>query len=180
QFDQARSEGMADMLAATITGDHGVARGFNFTDDPLRDIDPDGLEYKWPQDIGEVHATGLIISGSFWDLRKQLIAELGMDAALALVAKLYIGAERRSVDIPSTLIEVLATDDDDGDLSNGTPHECEIRDNWATHGLRPLAGATASPGTLEQPALSTEVAVDVTGFSSRCNSDTVDHVALSW
>jgi hypothetical protein len=179
-FDQAMSEGMADFLAASITGDHGIARGFNFTDAPLRDIDPDGFEYKWPQDIGEVHATGLIISGSFWDLRKQLIVELGQDAAVALVAKLYIGAERRSVDIPSTLIEVLATDDDDGDLSNGTPHECEIRDNWATHGLRTLAGGTETPGTLLQAASATDVAISLSGLSTRCNSDTIDHVLLSW
>ena len=179
-FDQAMSEGIADFLAATITGDHGMGRGFDFTDNPLRDIDPDGFEYKWPDDIGEVHHTGLIISGAFWDLRKQLITELGTDDALALVAKLYIGALRRSVDIPSTLIEVLATDDDDGDLSNGTPHECEIRNAWATHGLRTVTGTLDAPGALADLEASTAVALDLDGLSSRCGGDTIDHVQLSW
>ena len=179
-FDQAMSEGVADYLAVTITGDHGMGRGFNFTDAPLRDIDPDGMEWMWPRDVGEVHQTGLIISGAFWDLRKQLITELGMDDALALVAKLYIGALRRSVDIPSTLIEVLATDDDDGDLSNGTPHECEIRNAWAAHGLRTLSGELEAPGALAQTALSVGVAIDLDGISSRCGGDAVDHVTMTW
>jgi hypothetical protein len=178
-FDQAMSEGVADFLAVTITGDHGMGRGFNFTDAPLRDVDPDGFEWMWPKDVGEVHQTGLIISGAFWDLRKQLISELGADAALPLVAKLYIGALRRSVDIPSTLIEVLATDDD-GDLSNGTPHECEIRNAWATHGLRTVTGTLDAPGALAQTALSVGVALDLDGLSSRCGGDAIDHVMLSW
>ncbi len=86
-FDGAMSEGAADFLAASITGDSGMGRGFFFNDVPLRELDPPDKEWKWPIDIGEIHHTGMIFGGSFWDLRKALIARarrgrrLGSDPA---------------------------------------------------------------------------------------------------
>src|SRR6185295_9560938 len=144
-FDGAMSEGAADFFAAQITGDPGMGRGFFYSDMPLRDLDPPNNENRWPQDIGEIHKTGIIFGGTFWDLRKALIASLGQTQAIPLTEKLYLGALRRSVNIPSSLVEVLATDDDDGDLSNGTPHECAIRDAYGRHGLRTVSGAISAP-----------------------------------
>src|SRR5205807_40159 len=111
-FDGAMSEGAADFLAASVTGDHGMGRGFFYNDMPLRDLDPPGLEYTWPQDIGEIHHTGLIFGGTYWDLRTALIDAFGEPAGVALVEKLYLGALRRSINIPTSLIEALAADDD--------------------------------------------------------------------
>jgi len=75
-FDGALSEGWADYVSATITGDPDVAIGFFYTSDPLRDIDPAGFEYVWPYDIDEIHYTGQIVAGALWDLRKELVASL--------------------------------------------------------------------------------------------------------
>ncbi|HEX3766391.1 MAG TPA: hypothetical protein VHW23_47185 [Kofleriaceae bacterium] len=179
-FDGAMSEGAADFLAVQITKDPGMGRGFFYNDDPLRDLDPPDSEARWPQDIGEIHKTGIIFGGTFWDLRKALIGALGEDAGVALTEKLYIGALRRSTSIPTSLIEVLATDDDDGDLSNGTPHECLIRDAYGRHGLRTATGVIQAPDRLAQPTLAATVRIELSDLSTRCAGDELDHVTLAW
>ena len=140
--DGSLGEGQADYVAMTITNDHAMGLGF-FVDTPnmaLRDSDPPDREYKWPDDIGEIHATGMIFSGAMWDLRKALIAKLGMTAGVAHSDHLFHEALRRAVDIPSTYAEIVAADDDDGNLANGTPNLCEINGAFAPHGLVPPSG----------------------------------------
>ena len=135
EFDGALSEGMADMLAAFITQDHGMGRGFFFGESALRDLDP-AVDKRWPDDAtGEVHDDGEIIAGTMWDLRKALIAKLGDEAGDAQARKLYYGALQRASDIPTTFAEALLSDDDDGDLTNGTPNQCEINAAFGPHGL---------------------------------------------
>jgi hypothetical protein len=172
-FDGAMSEGAADYLAASITGDAGMGRGFFYTNDALRDLDPEGKEWLWPIDIGEIHHQGQIYGGLFWDLRKDLIAQLGQAAGVALVNKIYLGTLRRSVNIPTSLIEALAEDDDDGNLDNGTPHECSIRAAFGRHGLRTASGTVIAPGQVEANALAIGVHIEVTGLTDRCNGDEV-------
>jgi len=179
-FDGAMSEGAADFLAAQITNDSGMGRGFFFTDEPLRELDPTDSEARWPTDIGEIHKTGIIFGGAMWDLRKQLIADLGDAPGKALAAKLYVGALRRSVNIPSSMFEVLAEDDDDGDLTNGTPHECAIRSAYGRHGLRTATGYVTAPGALDNQAAATVVRIDLDGLATRCGGDKIDHVTLEW
>jgi cysteine-rich repeat protein len=134
-FDVALSEGTSDYLSAAITGDPALARGFFFDDSPLRHLDPEGEEYRWPEDNGEVHAAGLIIGGALWDLRKILIAKHGEALGIQLTDRIWYEATRRAHDIPSMYIETLVVDDDDGDLSNGTPNVCEIGAAYGPHGL---------------------------------------------
>lgn len=134
-FDGALSEGVSDYLSATITGDPGVARGFFLNDQPLRQLDPDGSEWHWPEHTGEVHDEGRIIGGTLWDLRKQLIADLGEAEGVAWTDHIYYESIRRAGDIPSMYPAALLVDDDDGDLSNGTPHSCAIDQVFYQHGL---------------------------------------------
>ena len=186
-YDGAMGEGAADFLAVSMTGDSGMGRGFFYNtmpgddlDTPIRELNPPGSEWSWPVDIGEIHHEGMIFGGTFWDLRTLFISELGMEAGVALTLKLYVGAERRAVDIPTSLVEALATDDDDGDLSNGTPHECEIRDTFGAHGLRTASGSVVAPGFLEENALSIGVVAQLTGLSGRCPGDQVASAKLLW
>jgi len=179
-FDGAMSEGAADFLAASITGDAGMGRGFFYNNDALRNLDPQFKEFVWPDDVQEIHHTGLIFGGTFWDLRKALITELGEAAGITLVQKLYIGALRRSTSIPDSLIEVLVEDDDNGNLDDGTPHECTIRKAFSLHGLRTATGTIEAPGALAEQAASTLVKVDVTGLSTRCPGDSVRNVVVEW
>ncbi|HEY6034342.1 MAG TPA: hypothetical protein VIV58_08785, partial [Kofleriaceae bacterium] len=65
------SEGLADTLAVSMTGDPGMGRGFHLTDTPLRDLDPVGIEMRWPDDAtGEPHHDGEILGETLYDLRK--------------------------------------------------------------------------------------------------------------
>lgn len=179
-FDGAMSEGAADFLSAIITGDPGMGRGFFYNDEPLRQIDPMDREFSWPKDIGEIHQTGKVFGGIYWDMRKALVASMGEAAAVPLVNKIYLGALRRSVSIPTSLFEALAADDDDGDLSNGTPNECFIRDAYGRHGLRTATGVIEAPGVLagNVPEVSVRVALD--GLSDRCMGDEIERVKLTW
>lgn len=146
RFDTALSEGASDFYAASITGDPATAVGFFFDDEPLRHIDPADDEAKWPDGISnDPHETGLIFAGAMWDLRKALIAEIGREPALDLVNRILLGVLARAVDIPSSFNEALAVADDDGDLSNGTPHFCLLYEAFARHGL--AATGINAPGT---------------------------------
>ncbi len=171
QWEPGLSEGAADYLAATINNDSGMGRGFFLTDQPLRDIDPPDQEYKWPDDVGEEHTTGLIFSGAMWDLRKSLIDIYGYEAGVALCDKLYYATLQRAADIPSSLQEVLLADDDDGDLSNGTPDECAIITAFARHGLANQYSVTIDPLAAETPTqdgFHIGVHVAVTAESDNC------------
>ena len=179
-IDGSMGEGAADFFAAQITGDPKMGRGFFYDDSPLRDLDPEGKENRWPDDIGEIHKTGMIFGGAFWDLRKALIAQLGHDPGVALTKRLFVGALRRSVGIPSSLVEVLATDDDDGDLENGTPHECAIRNAYARHGLRTATGVVEAPVVLGQPTVATTVRVELSGLAQRCGGDAIASAQVTW
>ncbi len=135
-FDGALSEGVSDYLAATITSDHGMGRGFFRTSEPLRDIDPSGGEKVWPDDrTGQVHNDGEIIGGTLWDLRKAMIAAHGAGPGVVKADDAFYMMLQRASDIPSTYPEALAADDDDGNLANGTPNQCIINNVFAAHGL---------------------------------------------
>jgi len=136
-FDGAMSEGVSDYLAATITGDHGMGRGFFPGDDSaLRDLDPADGEKRWPDDlVGEVHADGEIIGGTLWDLRKAMIAEFGEADGVRRADDIYYAILQTAADIPSTYVSALAQDDDDGDITNGTPNRCLILKTFDAHGL---------------------------------------------
>lgn len=179
-FDGAMSEGAADFLATLITNDSGMGRGFFLTNEPLRELDPTGSENVFPTDVGEIHKTGIIYGGAFFDLRKALFDQLGEAAARPILHKLFLATLRRSTGITTALIEALAADDDDGDLDNGTPHECAIRDAFGRHGLRTATGKILAPGLLEGQTLSTVVRLDLEGLSPRCTGDDIERVNFDW
>ena len=179
-FDGGLSEGLSDYLAATITNDPGMGRGFFYTNGPLRHIDPDDTEARWPEDVGEVHKTGLIIAGALWDLRKQLVAKLGQQAGVAQANKLFFAAMQRATDIPTSFAEVLAADDDDGNLSNGTPNFCLINDTFGAHGLRSIPHEAQTPAVVSVDLESYLVSVKLPGFLPICDGDRVESSSLIW
>jgi MYXO-CTERM domain-containing protein len=134
-FDGGVSEGAGDYLSATITNDPGVGRGFFLSDEALRDIDPNGFEWSWPEDKGEVHSEGHIFSGAMWDLRQLLIEKHGYEEGRLRADHIWYQTLRRGTDMLSSYPEAMIANDDDGDLSNGTPDVCEIIDAYGRHGL---------------------------------------------
>src|SRR5262249_20954835 len=129
------SEGLADTLAASITHDSGMGRGFFLTNAPLRELNPT-VKKTWDQIMGsEAHDEGEVIAEALWDLRMGLESKLGADAGDARLRKIYYGIMQRASDIPSSYAEALVADDNDGDLSNGTPNGCVIKDAFNLHTL---------------------------------------------
>jgi MYXO-CTERM domain-containing protein len=178
-FDGSLSEGMADTLAVSITGDHGMGRGFFFNDQALRDVDPVGIEKKWPDDAdGEVHDEGEIIGEALYDLRKALQTKYGDAAGFEVFLKLYYGVLQRAADIPSSYAAVLVADDDNGDLSDGTPDQCEIDAAMAPHGLSdPTQALGLAPPTRDGSTVS--IKIKPPGVSS-CPPPSVTSATLTW
>ncbi|MGN6107457.1 MAG: MYXO-CTERM sorting domain-containing protein, partial [Kofleriaceae bacterium] len=175
-FDGAMSEGMSDVLAALITRDHGMGRGFFFNDQPLRDLDP-AVDKVWPDDVtGEVHDDGEIIGGTMWDLGKALEDRLGEAAGYEKTLDIFYGILQRGSDIPSAYAEALLADDDDGNVQNGTPNLCTITEVFAAHGL---ADPTLAIGVATPVREGFDVSVSAMAGSGACAS-TLSSATIEW
>jgi len=178
--DGALSEGVADFNAANITEDPDIGRGFFYSDAPVRQLDPAGHEWTWPQDVVAVdpHQTGLIIAGALWDLRGALVRDLGHAAGVAQAEAIYAGVLQRAADIPSTYMAALVADDDDADLGNGTPHYCAIERAFGRHGLAPgFADTTVATPVVDGLAISVAV---TTPASADCTPSQITAIRVTW
>ncbi|MBE7452429.1 MAG: hypothetical protein HS111_27170 [Kofleriaceae bacterium] len=178
-FDSHLSEGISDYLAATTTGDPAMGRGFFLGGtSPLRHIDPAGREHRYPDDMSDVpHTSGLIIAGALWDLRKDLIASHGEAEGKRLADLMFYATIARGSEIASTYVEVLAADDDDGDLANGTPNKCAIDRAFGAHGLAdPLLAVGLTPPVRDGLVISQTVREPAGG----CTGAEVASVSVEW
>jgi len=178
QFNHSMSEGAADTFAVAMTGDSGVGRGFYLNNTPVRELNP-AQKKIWPRDAdGEIHDEGQIYGEAMWDLRTNLEAAMGPQAGFSQFLKIYEGTLQRAVDIPSCFAEALVADDDDGDLANGTPHECAIIAAFAAHGLYdPTVTGSVSPPVRDS------FTVSITGAapaSATCQAPSVTSATISW
>ncbi len=179
-IEPALAEGLADFFTAHLTGDPGVGRGFRFTDEPVRQLDPPGHERVYPTDaLGGVHQAGRIIGGALWDLRRGLYARLPADEARRVIEQIFVGVLRRASDLPSSYVAALTADDDDGDLGNGTPHGCEIELAFGRHGLAGPEFRTTSFRAPVTDGLAVSVAVDVPAGTA-CPPPQVTSLTLAW
>ena len=179
-FDGAFSEGLSDFLAATITNDPAMGVGFFKTDGPLRHIDPKNSENIWPDDVAEIHFTGIIFAGAMWDLRKLFVAKYGEEEGVALTNAYFYGAVQRASSIPATYAEVILEDDDDGNLANGTPNICDINAAFGAHGLRDVTANAGNLSVVDPAADGYEVQVQVEGLFADCPGDSVRAASINW
>jgi hypothetical protein len=156
----AMGEGYADVWSFTINVDPILAEGSDLVDPDafIRRYDVDPKVY--PTDIvGEVHADGEIIAGAWWDT----YVLLGNDMPLmtALFGEAFAGLQATAPDgdegtaFRDVLIDVLDADDDDGDITNGTPNGNAIVEAFAIHGITLISNAT-----LDHTPVETELAND--------------------
>ena len=138
------NEGFADLWAITLTESPVLGFGWD-TQDPtvsVRRYDQDRKVY--PQDlVGEVHADGEIIAGAFWDTYLNLGS---MNQMIDLFKYTFDGAPdgpngNEGEIYTDVLIEVLYADDNDADLTNGTPNDLAIIDAFALHGITLISNA---------------------------------------
>ena len=137
------NEGFADLWAITLTNYHVLGEGWDLVDPSINIRDYQDRKV-YPQDlVGEVHADGEIIAGAFWDTYLNLGS---MNQMIDLFKYTYDsgvdGPNGNEGEIYSDiLIEVLYADDNDGDLTNGTPNDLAIVEAFALHGITLISNA---------------------------------------
>jgi hypothetical protein len=135
-------EGMSDTIAALFAKDPGLGYGFSLgaCSTPLRTAAND-CQYS-PSACSscgsESHACGNLISGAIWSVREALkaVEPENFDEILrALVLSSVPLHTGTSIDA-SIAVDLLTLDDDDGNISNGTPHYAPICSGFAAHGMQ--------------------------------------------
>ncbi|MCB0810230.1 MAG: hypothetical protein KDB96_13205, partial [Flavobacteriales bacterium] len=150
----AMNEGYADIWALSITEDPVLAEGSSLSDpnDYIRRYDQDPKVY--PQDlVGQVHADGEIICGAWWDY--YVLLGNDMDAMMTLFSETFAGLQANSPNgsegqvYRDVLIDALQADDNDGDITNGTPNGGLIVEAFALHGITLISNAELDHAPIE-------------------------------
>ena len=160
----AMNEGYADLWAMSLGDLAEIGKGFNEgSEDGIRRYDEDPKVY--PQDlVGEVHADGEIICGAWYDTHLLLGGDWGntmnlfVDAYPGLQAEAMDGDEGQAY--TDVLIDVLQADDDDGDLSNGTPNALAIIEGFDIHGITIFGYAEMDHDPIEFAAAGSTILVE--------------------
>jgi hypothetical protein len=142
----AMGEAYADFWAISTTNNPILGSGFYIDNqDPIRRYDQDPQVY--PMDlVGEVHQDGMIIMGAWWDTHLLLGSDWNITMPLFIEA--YSGMQAQAFDgnegtaYTDVLIDVLLSDDDDADITNGTPNGNAIVQGFYMHGITLITNAT--------------------------------------
>jgi len=125
-------EALADITACMILDDHRLGLGCDITRPNffIRDVKN---ELVYPDDIeGESHHDGQILGGAFWDLREltsnDYVSHISHYARYGVPDDPNVG-----VAFAEWFMETIIADDDDADLTNGTPHFHEIVTAFNNH-----------------------------------------------
>ncbi len=138
EMEAAMHEGFSDYFACTLTENPQLGQGL-FLSDPDSAIRSLVNDYLYPDDwMGEGHWDGQILSAAMWEARDVLGA--------GIVDTIFHYARYGSPDdLDAYYQEVLLEDDDDGDLTNGTPHEMELWTAFHRHGIGPDSFSFTAP-----------------------------------
>ncbi len=128
------NEGIGDITAAFMVDDPRLGYGA-YPANPTQYLRNCKNTFKYPDDIiGEIHHDGQILSGALWDIRE--LTDLETARNLAHFARYGLPDDAENdVCFSEWLIEVLVADDDDGDLTNGTPHSQAITTAFDNHNI---------------------------------------------
>jgi len=136
----AMGEGYADLWAISLSNNPILGAGC-YSDEPefyIRRYDVDPKVY--PQDlVGQVHADGEIICGAWYDTHLLLGGD--WDLTRALFVEAYAGLQATTFNgnegeaYVEVLLDALQADDDNADLSDGTPNGAAILEGFGIHGI---------------------------------------------
>jgi len=119
------NEGWADYFAATITND--PVMGENIFPTPIRNLENN---LRYPNDYNpEPHVASTVFSPALWEIRQSI----GVETADAMI----LNAMKLTPMTFSEFVEaMLVSDDDNGNLEDGTPHINDIcHAFWDNHGI---------------------------------------------
>ena len=136
----AFGEGFADVMSVLINDDPIIGREFgtaaNFPPDgAIRHLDGSAEVLPNYPCAGEVHFCGEVLGNISWVIRTNMNARYGAPMGLDMTRDLFgdwavfmTGADAAgNAAHPATALEVLTADDNDGNISNGTPNYPQIR-----------------------------------------------------
>jgi hypothetical protein len=156
--DGAFSEGIGDITATLAMGDPIVGRGFALNDpeSKVRTVDPDPakgepIRVYPPANAAEaaVHSQGQIIGGTFWDLRRNLVALYGPEEGTTRTANLFFKHLLVTDRYIDSYASVLRLDDNDNNPATPSPSYCAINKAFGKHRL--IGAATLEgPGCVDQ------------------------------
>lgn len=174
-FDNgAMGEGYSDVWSMCITKDPIVGQGFyvNSPNSFIRRYDINPKVY--PQDIqGEVHADGEIIAGAWWDFAVNLSSTMSLSNAVDTMSDIFSASQFGLATGPDgtegqvyydILIDALQYDDDNNNISDGTPHFLDIVNAFAKHGILLLHTAQLSHNPPGLVAASTNVTINASAI----------------
>jgi len=166
----AIGEGYADYWAISCSNNPVLGVGFYVDNqDPIRRYDTESKVY--PIDlIGEVHADGEIIMGAWWDTHLLLGSDWTVTMPIFLGA--YAGLQAEAADgnegeaYTDILLDALLADDNDGDITNGTPHGNEIVQGFYLHGITLISPAVINhtPQAFASPIVPITLTADLELF----------------
>jgi hypothetical protein len=130
----AYGEGMSDTVAMVISDEPKV--GIGFEENCRQGIRSADNNKRYPCD-GEIHDCGTLLSGCVWDTRNEL-KETNPDDYLDILARLTINSillHASAIVNPTLTIDFLTLDDDNADISDGTPHYDQIATGFERHNM---------------------------------------------
>ncbi len=156
--------GVRDLAAFSLAGDSALARPETLEDDLGVDCDRLGCPFGGSNASGyqgplgyEAHCESYLAGSANWDLVTLLSGRHGSEEGWSTFRDLWLGGlasagsayrRRPGIALCENVPEAvdgcghdnwytvfLAVDDDDGDLDNGTPHQCQIWQAFNAHGI---------------------------------------------
>jgi hypothetical protein len=126
--DAGFSEGIGDHLSLYVTGQREMGRNLTLQGNPLRNYNgvSNAALRQWPCTGCEVHVKGEVWAGFTADVRDNLVASMGLFGAVH-ARTLTVGQYAMApIDMVDALVGVFLMDDNDGNLSNGTPRCADL------------------------------------------------------
>ncbi|MSR18410.1 MAG: hypothetical protein EXS00_04450 [Phycisphaerales bacterium] len=135
----AYGEGLGDVMGLLITENTSVGIGFQSCSSGIRDANNTCMySASGCSTCGsEIHACGQLLSGCVWDVRQYLYGA-GVPNFRDVLANLAVNSillHTGSLINADITIDWLTLDDNDGNLSNGSPHFAQINSGFSAHGL---------------------------------------------
>jgi hypothetical protein len=182
------SEGFGDAMAILGTRQSCVGRDFFGPGTCLREASD---VISWPLGSDGVHAQGRRYAGFTYQLIEELKNVYSEDGAYAIATQLVMAAAKANPsDIPDAVKLSFIADDDDGDLTNGTPHFAQLaaaadsrnlpRPADPTTGVRRMGFAWAHSATAAAYAPSPTYAFNSSGGSIKATRSGTGQYAMTF
>lgn len=126
------SEGWGDICSEYLLDHPVVAEDFFSNGAALRT----GLNTRQYPPPSEVHDAGEVFMGFAWKFRENLRTAFGTTAAVQISDTVVLGSiAANATDQPSAVNQIFLADDNDGNLTNGTPHYAQLEPACLAHNL---------------------------------------------